>query len=144
MIRRRLEEESGIAMLLALALITLITVISVTLLVVTSGDASRSRRDVKNTSSYQAAEAGTNAYLSDLTESTVFFNSYMAKGEATRTDTGGVAHASSNSSDVAWSSGRGRMRRSPRTTPAGSTSGNGYQYLIQVSPPNSTVQGRRR
>ncbi len=142
MIRRRLEEESGIAMLLALALITLITVISVTLLVVTSGDASRSRRDVKNTSSYQAAEAGTNAYLSDLTESTVFFNSYMAKGEATRTDTGGVAHASSNSSDVAWSSGTWTYATQPANDTGWFDLGNGYQYLIQVSPPNSTVQAQ--
>jgi hypothetical protein len=140
MMLRRCKEESGIAMLLALALITLITVISVTLLTVTSGEASRSRRDVKTTSSYQAAESGTNAYLSDLTESTVFYNSYLAKGEATRTDSSNATHASSNSSDVAWSSG---TTWTYATQPANDTGwfdlGNGYQYLIQVYPPNASL-----
>ena len=141
MIRRTYDDERGIAMVIALALITLISVIAVTLLTVTSGEASRSRRDVKTTGAYQAAESGTNAYLSDLTESTVFFNSYLAKGEATRTDSNNVTHASSNASDVAWSSGN---TWTYPTNPANDTGwfdlGNGYEYLIQVYPPNTGAQ----
>ena len=141
MIRPRYDDERGIAMVIALALITLISVIAVTLLTVTSGEASRSRRDVKTTGAYQAAESGTNAYLSDLTESTVFFNSYLAKGEATRTDSNNVTHASSNASDVAWSSGN---TWTYPTNPANDTGwfdlGNGYEYLIQVYPPNTSAQ----
>jgi hypothetical protein len=133
----RLRDERGLAMLMALGLTTAITVIAVTLLTVTGGDKSRSTRDTKQTSAYQAAEAGTNAYLSDLTESTVFFNAYLAKGEATRTDSSNVTHASSNGSDVAWSSGTTWTYKTP---PASDTGWydlkNGYEYLINVYPPN--------
>ena len=139
MIRR----EEGIAMAMALGMMTLLSIIAVTLLTVTSADRSRSRRDVKNTGAYQAAEAGTNAYLSDLTESTVFFNSYLAKGEATRTDSNGVTHASSNSSDVAWSSGNTWTYKTSQTTdPGWFDLGNNYQYLIQIYPPNAAVSGQ--
>jgi hypothetical protein len=138
--RRGCSDEAGIAMVIAIALITLISVIAVTLLTVTSGEASRSRRDVKDTSAYQAAEAGTNAYLSDLTESTVFFNSYLAKGEATRTDSNNVTHASSNASDVVWSSGATWTYKTQPANDAGWFDlGNGYEYLIQVDPPNTSL-----
>jgi Tfp pilus assembly protein PilX len=138
---RTCSDERGIAMVIALALITLISIIAVTLLTVTSGEASRSRRDVKDTGAYQAAEAGTNAYLSDLTESTVYFNSYLAKGEATRTDINNVTHASNNASDVAWSSGNTWTYQTAPTADTGWFNlGNGYEYLIQVYPPNVNAQ----
>jgi hypothetical protein len=131
------SDERGLAMVMSIALMTLIAVISVTLLTVTGGDRSRSRRDAKATGSYQAAEAGTNAYLSDLTESTVFFNAYLAKGEATRTDSGNVTHASSNASDVAWSSGATWTYKTAMATDTGWFDlGNGYEYLLQVYPPS--------
>jgi hypothetical protein len=143
-IRLRPRDEDGFAIVIALALITLITVIAVTLLAVTDGEATRSSRDVKDTSSYQAAEAGTNAYLSDLTESTVFYNSYLAKGEATRTDSNNVTHASSNSSDVAWSSGSTwTYKTAPANDPGWYSMSNGYQYLIQVYPPNAALQSQQ-
>ncbi|HZS25169.1 MAG TPA: hypothetical protein VFA30_09310 [Gaiellaceae bacterium] len=140
MIRRLHTDERGIAMLMALALITLISIISVTLFTVTEGDKQRSDASAKQNAAYQAAEAGTNAYLSDLTESTAFPNAYLAKGEATRTDTNGVTHASSNSSDVAWSSGSTWTYATPMATDAGwYTIGNGYQYLIKVYPANPNL-----
>jgi hypothetical protein len=135
------NDERGFAMVIALALMALMTIISVTLLTVTGSESTRSRRDAKVTDAYQAAEAGTNAYLSDLTESTVFFNSYLAKGEATRTDSGNVTHASSNSSDVAWSSGSTWTYKTPPASDTGWYDlGNGYEYLLQVIPPNSGLQ----
>jgi hypothetical protein len=135
-----MRREGGFAMVIAIALITLIAIIAVTLLTVTSGETSRSRRDVKDTSAYQAAEAGTNAYLSDLTESTVFFNSYLAKGEATRTDSGNGTHASSNASDVAWSSGNTWTYKALPVNDTGWFDlGNGYEYLIQIYPPNASL-----
>ncbi|HEX7526429.1 MAG TPA: hypothetical protein VF327_08985, partial [Gaiellaceae bacterium] len=83
----------------------------------------------------------TNAYLSDLTEGTVFFNSYLAKGEATRTDSGNATHASSNSSDVVWSSGSTWTYKTPPASDTGWYDlGNGYEYLLQVIAPNSGLQ----
>ena len=141
MIRRISSNEQGIAMLIALALITLLTVIALSLFVVTGGDSTRSKRDQSATGSYHAAEAGTNAYLSDLTESTVFFNSYMAKGEATRSDSNNVAHPSSPTSDLPWTWGSSWTYNTSAAADTGWFDlGNGYQYLLQVYPPNPNVQ----
>ena len=143
MARRLIRDEQGFAMIIALALIGLLTTIGVALLLVTQGEDTRSRRDAKDTNAYQAAEAGTNAYLSDLTESPVFYNSWLAKGEATRTDAGSTTHASSNASDVAWSSG---STWTYATAPASDTGwfdlGNGYSYLIKVYPATATLQSQ--
>ena len=143
MIARSPADERGFAMVLVVALIALLSIIAVSLLTATGGEATRSRADATATGAYQAAEAGTNAYLADLTESTVFFSSYLAKGEATRTDSSNVTHTSSNSSDVPWSAGN---TWTYQTAPASDTGwfdlGNGYQYLIQVFPPNAALQGQ--
>jgi hypothetical protein len=139
-IARLRTREEGLAMVIALALITLITTIAVSLYVVTSGDQSRSRRDAKATGAYHAAEAGTNAYLSNLTESLAFFNAYMAKGEAARWDSSNVKHNSSTTSDLAWTWG---STWTYKTAPASDTNwfdlGNGYEYLTMVYPPNGSL-----
>jgi len=141
--RRLVHDEEGFAMMIALALVGLLTIIAVSLLVVTQSEDTRSRRDAKNTAAYQAAEAGTNAYLSDLTESTVFYNSWLAKGEATRTDSTSAKHTSSNSSDVTWSSGSTWTYTTTATSDTGWYDlGNGYSYLIKVYPPTSTLQNQ--
>jgi Tfp pilus assembly protein PilX len=141
--RRLARDEEGFALVIALALITLLTIIAVALLFVTQGENTRSQRDTKKTGAYQAAEAGTNAYLSDLTESTVFFNSWLAKGEATRRDASSVTHASSNASDVTWSSGSSWTYATPAATDTGWFDlGNGYSYLIKVFPPTASLQSQ--
>ena len=125
MIQRRYNDERGIAMVIALALDHAdLRHRRDACSTVTSGEASRSRRDVKTTGAYQAAEPGTNAYLSDLTESTVFFNSYLAKGEATRTDSE-QRHAREQQRvrrRVELRQAPGPTRRTLPTIPAGSIS----------------------
>ena len=150
--------ERGFAIIIAVALMTLVTVASLVVMTLTQGENSHSRRDQSKDGAYQAAEGGTNAYLSDLTENNVFFNSWMAKGEATRTDTNNVAHPNDCStlsggvptcSDLAWSSGSTWTYKTSRATDKGwytiPTPGAGvnqeYQYLIQVTPPNGSLSG---
>jgi FlaG/FlaF family flagellin (archaellin) len=144
-IRARSRDERGFALIIAVALMTLITGVSLTLITFTQGEDQHSRRDQAKDGSFQAAEAGTNAYLSDLTESNVFFNSYMAKGEATRTDSGNVAHANNCSvscSNLAWSSGTTWTYKTALASDTGWLSlGNGYDYLIRVYPPNTSLTG---
>ena len=114
------------------------------------GEDSHSRRDFVVDNSYQAAEAGTNVYLSDLTEATgaAFSTSYVAKGEATRWDSGNVAHPNDCSTlvngvptcnDVAWSSGKWTYK-TPLASDVGwyTMPGTGYQYLIQITAPDTT------
>jgi hypothetical protein len=130
-------------MVTALALMTLIGVIATTLLVFVSADQSRSRRDQARSGAYRAAEAGTDAYLSNLTESTIFWSSFMARGEATRTDASGIAHPSSPASDTAWSSGPTWRYVMPKASDTGwSTPVDGYQYLTEVYPPDANLTGR--
>ncbi|MES1247038.1 MAG: hypothetical protein ABUS54_05115 [Actinomycetota bacterium] len=137
-----LYREDGIAMAMALGIMAIFSIAAVSVMTIADNNRARVRRDAKLSLSYQAAEAGTNAYLSDLTESNVFYNSYLAKGEATRTDSSNATHASSNSSDVAWSSGTTWTYKTAAASDTGWYSlGNGYQYLIYIYPPNSSVSG---
>jgi Tfp pilus assembly protein PilX len=151
-IQRLYNDESGFAMVLAVALTVLIAIISVSLTLLVQGEDTNSRTAQTQDGAYQAAEAGTNAYLSDLTESNAFYTAYMAKGEATRTDSGNAAHANnctavdgtgkSTCPDLAWSSGTTWTYVTSKTADTGWFSiGNGYQYLINIYPPNSSLTG---
>ena len=139
-LRRVYDDESGFAIVIAVALTVQVM-----------GEDSNSRRDSSQDGAYQAAEAGTNAYLSDLTESTfAFYTQYIAKGEATRTDSSSVAHPNncsavdsngkSTCSDGTWNAvswGSTWTYATAKTADTGWFSiGNGYQYLIQVYPPS--------
>jgi hypothetical protein len=141
-IRALRDDERGFAIVIAAALIVLIAIVSVSLTLLVQGEDSHARRDQAKDGAFQAAEAGTNAYLSDLTESNIFWSAYMAKGEATRTDGNGVTHASSTTVDKPWTWGSTWTYTTPRSTDTGWLDvGNGYQYLIQVYPPNGSLAG---
>jgi Tfp pilus assembly protein PilX len=151
------DDERGFAIILAVALMALITTASLVIFTLTQSENSDSRRDQTQSGAYQAAEAGTNAYLADLTQDIGFYNSEMAKGEATRTgSTDHVAHAnncSSTCSDLAWNAATyGSSWTYPSTStaeasdtgwytvpaPGGATSQE-FQYLIEVFPPNKNL-----
>jgi len=153
-IRRIHHDESGFAIIIAVALTMLIAIVAVALTSLVMGEDSNSRRDQAQDGSYQAAEAGTNAYLTDLTESTgAFYTAYMAKGEATRTDSSSVTHANnctavdsngkSTCSDATWNSASWGTTWTYATSRSADTGwfsmGNGYQYLIQVYPPSLSL-----
>ena len=154
-IRRLRTDEGGFAIIIAVALMTLVTITSLGLMTLASGENSHSRRDQSVDSSYQTAEAGTDAYLSDLTEATgtAFTTSYLAKGEATRTDSGNTAHPNScatlvngvpTCTDVAWSPANPSVwtyKTAIASDTGWYTLPSGYQYLIQVYPPNVTLTG---
>lgn len=149
-------DERGFALVLAISLVTLVTLTAVSIMTLTQGEDTNSRRDQAKDGSYQAAEAGTNAYLSNLTENNVFYNTYMAKGEATRTDSSNVAHPNNCSqlpptcSDLAWTpTGAAWTYKTALAsdtgwytivTPGADTS-HEYQYLIKVYPPDKTLTG---
>ena len=141
-IRSLRRDEHGFAIVVAVALMALVTIVALGLMTLTQDENSRSRRDQTQDGAYQAAEAGTNAYLSDLTESSIFWSAYMAKGEATRTDANGVAHASDPNADTPWASGSTWTYQTPRSTDTGwSVPVDGYQYLLQVYPPDPSRAG---
>jgi Tfp pilus assembly protein PilX len=147
------DDERGFAIILAVALMALVTTASLVIFTLTQSENSNSRRDQTQSGAYQAAEAGTNAYLADLTQDIGFYNSEVAKGEATRTGgTDGLAHANNctvTCSDMTWNTTWGTTwtyvtSRATDTgwytvpAPGGATSQE-YQYLIQVYPPNKNL-----
>jgi hypothetical protein len=140
-----IRDEGGFALVLAISLTTLITLSAVSIMTLSQGEDTNSRRDQARDGAFQAAEAGTNAYLSDLTQSNIFFNSYMARGEATRTDSGNVAHANNCSvtcSDLAWTFGATWTYKTALASDTGWFNvGNGYDYLIKVYPPSASLLG---
>jgi hypothetical protein len=144
-IRALQADERGFVLVLAVSLVTLVAMVSFSLMTLAQGEDSHSRRDQAKDGSFQAAEAGTNAYLSDLTESVVFYNAYMARGEATRTDTGNVAHPNDCSvtcSNLAWTAATAwTYKTTPVSDPGWLSLGNGYDYLIRVYPPNGALNG---
>jgi Tfp pilus assembly protein PilX len=151
-LRRACADEHGFAIIIAVALMALVTIISLGLMTLAQGEDSHSRRDLAADDAYQAAEAGTDAYLSDLTESNIFWSAYMAKGEATRWDSGNNAHSNDCSTlvngvptctDKAWSSGSTWTYKTARASDVGwyTIPNTGYQYLIQVYPPNASLSG---
>jgi Tfp pilus assembly protein PilX len=158
-IRALRRDERGFALILAIALMTLITTASLVIFNLTQSENSGSRRDQTQSGAYQAAEAGTNAYLADLTQDVGFYNSEVAKGEATRTGTTDHAAHPNNCTvtctDMTWNPAWGTTWPN-WTYPTGqaaeaadtgwytvTTPGAGvnqeFQYLIEVTPPNKSL-----
>lgn len=153
------DDETGFALVIAVALIALLSTVAVALPLLVQDEDSKSRRDQAQDSAYQAAEAGTNAVLSDLTQSTAFFTKFLAKGEATRTYnsttyandcvTGSTSTTQSTCIDkdvsaTTWKSPWWTYSTSATARandPGWYSLGNGYQYLIQLYPPNTSFTG---
>jgi Tfp pilus assembly protein PilX len=155
-IRSLRRDERGFALILAIALMTLITTGSLVIYTVTQSENNGSRRDQTQSGAYQAAEAGTNAYLANLTQDIGFYNSEVAKGEATRTGSiDHLAHANNctvSCNDMTWNPAWGTTWTYPTTRAAlasdtgwytvvtpGASVNQEFQYLIQVTPPNKNL-----
>jgi hypothetical protein len=130
----RLRDERGIALVVAVLLTALLLMVAVSLLYVASGDNSRSRDAATRDGSYQAAEAGLDAYMSDLLANQNFYNQYLAKGEATRT-AGGTSVSSSPTSDVSWT-GAGTWTYASKDGWSNDIGG-GFQYDLETFPPGT-------
>jgi hypothetical protein len=136
---RGLHDESGIAMLLALSLTVLLSVVAMTLVTFVTDEGTRSRTAAKSDGAYQAAEAGFNSYISNLSENPGFYSSFLAKGEATRS-VGATTYTSDPNTNVSWTLPAtttwtyATAITSNNTTQPWRPLGNGYEYLIKVYP----------
>ena len=146
-----LRDESGIALVTVIILMALLTAVSVSLLSLSTTDATQSRATVTSDGAYQAAEAGLNAYVADLTEDTGFFLDYMAKGEARRTYSGsqwpptpGQNVSQNYALNPSWPRQAAWTYPTNITTdPGWRDTGNGYQYLLEVFPDPNSAQNTR-
>lgn len=137
------RDERGVALVSALALVALLTVIAVSLMAITTQDGANSFAAVRTGDALEAAESGLNVYTADLTQDTGFFLDYLAAGEARRTYNGSqyptTAGANANANlplSPSWSRSAVWTYPSDITTdPAWRTvSGTSYQYLLEVFP----------
>jgi hypothetical protein len=142
-VRARVAEETGVALILVMFVVTLLIAVSVALPALTLSEQTRSNTSVRTSAALQAAEAGLNVYIADLTEDTGFYLDYLAAGEARRTSNGvqypttpGENADANVSLSPSWSRTTAWTYPSDITTDPGwrAVSGSSYQYLLEVFP----------
>ena len=131
MVRRRLglRDDAGMAMitviLMGLILMSVVAVSTNNAL----GDLNNSTRELRRSTSFQAAEAGVDDYVAKLTEDHSYYLHYVHPAESTRS-AGGTSVASGQ----AWNGA------ATWTYPTHQNSwrvlGNGYLYNLEVTPPS--------
>jgi hypothetical protein len=136
-VRERLRAEDGIAMVMAIGMIVLLSVLAVTLIDVMQGEAARSRTEVKRDAAFHAAEAGVDDYISKLIDDRLYANHFVHPGEATRrsTTSGRVVPAGQ-----AWLQADGSSWTYPNnkdTWYGAAQLGNGYEYDLEIFPPSA-------
>jgi hypothetical protein len=128
-LRRRLADEGGFALVLVLSLIVLMTVLSVTLIGAASDESTRSRHAGVRGGALQAAEAGIDDYIAKLVSDHLYYSHYVHPGEATRRATDGTTKGPGAvwTSGLVWSypSGKDAWRQL-----------DGYEYDLQVTAPS--------
>src|SRR5262249_27118786 len=86
----RLRDERGMALMLAIALTTILGAVSVTVVQVVQHEQSRSTQAVKRDASFQAAEAGIDEYIAKLLDDGSYDVHNVHPAESTRRSTSGV------------------------------------------------------
>ena len=133
MIRNRLvREERGIAMVLVVLTGAMVTLISVFLIDQVRSESDRSVHQVYGGTSFQAAEAGLDDYVSKLVDDRLYYLHYVHPGEATRRSSSGTDVAAG----AAWTFGQGWTYPNGKDTWRALP--NGYQYNLRVYPPDAT------
>ncbi len=127
---QRLAAEDGIALVMVLGLMLLLSVIGVTMLVLVTSETGRSAHAVTRQTSFEAAEAGVDAYTSKLLEDHQYYGHQVATGESTRRSSTGtlVAAGGTWSSSLTWTYPNGHDAWAPLA--------NGYEYNLQISAPD--------
>jgi hypothetical protein len=136
-LRHVASNEDGIAMVMAIGMIVLLSVLAVTLIDVMQGEASRSRTEITRDAAFQAAEAGVDDYISKLIDDRLYMNHFVHPAEATRRST---ASGRLVSGGQPWQQTDGSAWTYPNAKDKwfGATQlGNGYEYDLEVFPPSA-------
>lgn len=105
---------------------------SVSMVTASTTELNRSTVGIARSASYQAAEAGTEDYISKLTEDHSYYLHFVHPGEATRRDSSGALIGPGTT----WNGGANWTY--PNGRDAWRSMGNGYEYNLQISPPTVT------
>jgi hypothetical protein len=131
-LRRRLQQEQGIAMVLVVLVGAMLTLLSVIIIEQVRGEANRSVQQVVGGTSYQAAEAGLDDYVSKLVDDRLYYLHYVHPGEATRRSSGGTDVPAG----AAWTFGQ--TWTYPNGKDVWRALPNGYEYNVRIYPPDAT------
>jgi hypothetical protein len=136
-LRERLRAEDGIAMVMAIGMLVLLSVLAVTLIDVMQGEAARSRTQVKRDAAFHAAEAGVDDYISKLIDDRLYANHFVHPGEATRRST---TSGRAVPAGQPWLQSDGSSWTYPNnkdTWYGAAQLGNGYEYDLEIFPPSA-------
>jgi hypothetical protein len=141
-LRSRLHEENGIAMVMAIFLGSILTLIAIMVIDTVAAESNRSGTSVRRQAAFQAAEAGLDSYIAKLLEDRFYYGHYVGVAESTRRPVTGADVAPGidgfgNPAATAW------PYAASWTYPSGKNNwkslGNGYEYNIEISPPSASA-----
>jgi len=155
----RLRNEEGVAMVLVVFGVSLLATLSVVLIDTVTSESGRSAKAVTRQSSFEAAEAGLDEYVSKLADDRAYYLHWVDPAESSRRDdgSGGTSTLVSPSGSspapstwcrdpkvkpapTAWSYGATWLN-SPNGKDHWCSLGNGYEYNLQVKPPSASQSG---
>lgn len=144
--RRAARSEDGQALVLVIFLIAVLTLLAPLLIGAVQANSAGSNDALMQSKSHAAAEAGLNDYLAKLLDNNQYYRQYLAPGEATRRAYGVAPQpadvpSSPQPSTVSapWPSGNGVYWTYPNGRDGWFDVGNGYQYDVEVIPPQQCV-----
>lgn len=129
-----LRREDGVALILVMIIMIVLVAVSVVLVTALVSENTNSTKSVIRQQSYQAAEAGIDAYASKLVEDGLFYFHYVAPGESTRKDSSSGVSVAAGS---AWTGGSSWTYPNGHDWPSTPQLTNGYEYNLQITPPSS-------
>jgi len=115
----------------------MVTLLSIIMIEQVRGESDRSVHQVYGGTSFQAAEAGIDDYVSKLVDDRLYYLHYVHSGESTRQEPGGT-NVSGGGSQVAWTYGQSWSY--PNGKDAWRPLTNGYEYNLRVYPPSAGSQ----
>lgn len=131
------ESEQGIAMVLVVLIGAMVTLLSIILIDTVQNESDRSVHQVLGGTSFQAAEAGIDDYVSKLVDDRGYYLHYVHPGESTRQEPGGT-NVASGGVQTAWTYGTAWSY--PNGKDAWRALPNGYEYNLRVYPPGASSQ----
>lgn len=139
--REAVRQERGVAMVLVIAGLLMVTLLATYLIDRTMGEQSRSAVARTRDAAFQAAEAGIDDYVAKLVADSAYYLHRVHPAEATRRDTASgtlVGGGNPAGQGTAWN--LGTQWTYPNGYDQWRTLANGYQYSLEVVPPSAGSQ----
>ena len=162
-VQHRLRDERGIAMVLVVFAIAVLSTVSVVLVNTVTDESGRSAKSVVRQSSFEAAESGLDDYIAKLADDRQYYLHWVHPAESTRKDVATTAGGTGTTNLISPSGSSpapSTWCRDPKTKPDPivwnygtawnnksqgkdhwCSLGNGYEYNLQITPPSATQTG---